>query len=81
MFSATFSNISAISWRPVLVVEENLYISITTKQRLHSLYIWGFIIRKEIITINMNGEDKEKNKLKTGAPYFAYELKEEVFPF
>ena len=29
----------------------------------------------------MNGEDKEKNKLKTGAPYFAYELKEEVFPF
>ena len=29
----------------------------------------------------MNGEDKEKNKLKTGAPYFEYELKEEVFPF
>ena len=29
----------------------------------------------------MNGEDKEKNKLKTGAPYFEYELKEEVFHF
>jgi hypothetical protein len=65
----------------VALIKVQLYISITTKQGLHSLYIWGFIIRKEIITINMNGEVKEKNKLKTCAPYFAYELKEEVFHF
>jgi hypothetical protein len=65
----------------VALIKVHLYISITTKQGLHNLYIWYFIIRKEIITINMNGEDKEKNKLKTGAPCFAYELKEEVFPF
>jgi hypothetical protein len=30
LFNANFSNISAVSWRPVLVVEESAYLEITT---------------------------------------------------
>ena len=31
--------------------------------------------------INILGEDKAKGKLKSGAPYFEYEVKEDILPF
>ena len=92
---------------------ENLQIpiNITSQEKLHNLYYFGWVImatRKEIIRmkeasslpkhaqsievcavnkdnvlhlINILGEDKAKGKLKSGAPYFEYEVKEDVLPF
>lgn len=86
-------------------------INITSQEKLHNLYYFGWVImatRKEIIRmkealslpkhaqsievcavnkdnvlhlINILGEDKAKGKLKSGAPYFEYEVKEDVLPF
>jgi hypothetical protein len=45
VFNATFSNISAISWRPVLVVKEAEY----KKKRYWAIRIFPFWIVKRLI--------------------------------
>jgi len=51
VFNATFSNISAISWRPVLVVEEAGVPG--ENQRYHErIYILSFVVN-EIFCINI----------------------------
>ena len=46
-FNATFSNISAISWRPVLVVEEagvpreKFYKNLQSRARIHAVLVIG----------------------------------------
>jgi len=47
VFNATFSNISAISWRPVLVVEEaeasrvHLFCNLQSRARTHGVLVIG----------------------------------------
>jgi len=44
VFNATFSNISAISWRPVLVVEEvecTLFCNLQSRARTHAVLVIG----------------------------------------
>lgn len=97
----------------IYVIFENLQIpiNITSQEKLHNLYYFGWVVmvtRKEIIRlkealslpkhaqslevcavnkdnvlylINLLGEDKAKGQLKYGAPYFEYEVKEDVLPF
>ena len=65
VLNATFSNISAISWRPVLVVEEagvsecTLFCNLQSQARTHAVLVIGFYVIQLPSSLSHPGPDSD----------------------